>query len=100
LRNQRAVKANDEKRRKGKRVSTDNTLKEYRLTTSVAGIIPLIIKSIEERRNPQVLCSSKLMLHAILGIVKKHFTDEVCCVLRTAQCFAHQRQPAGRGGGG
>jgi hypothetical protein len=94
LRNQRAAKANGERRRKDKRVSADDTLKEYKLTTSVAGIIPLIIESIEDHRNPQVLCSSKLMLHAILGIVKKRFTDEVCCVLRTAQCFAHQRQPA------
>ena len=85
LRNQRAVKANDEKRRKGKRVSSDDTVKEYKLKTSVAGIIPLIIKTIEERRNPQVLCSSKLMLRAILGIVKQRFTDEVC-VLRTACC--------------
>jgi hypothetical protein len=94
LRNQRAVKVNDRERSEGKRVSLENSLKEYELTLSVAGIIPLIIESIEDHRNPQVLCSSKLMLHAILGIVKKRFTDEVCCVLRTAQCFAHQRQPA------
>jgi hypothetical protein len=100
LRNQHAVKVNDGKKRsEDKRVSLENTLKEYKLTLSVAGIIPQIIKSIEDRRNPQVLCSSKLMLRAIMSIVKAHFTEVRCCashsyVLRTSKSAGRRRAAA------
>jgi hypothetical protein len=88
LRNQRAVKVNDRERSEGKRVSLENSLKEYELTLSVAGIIPLIIDSIQKRRNPQVLCSSKMLLHAVVSLVRAAFTEVRRCashsyVLRT-----------------
>ena len=46
------------------------------LRTSVGGMLPLIIKSIRDGKNPQVLCSSKKQLHAIFSVVEQAFTTE------------------------
>jgi hypothetical protein len=43
--------------------------------TSVGGMIGRIIASITAGRNPQVFCSSKMQLYAIVNIVRKHFRN-------------------------
>jgi hypothetical protein len=77
VRNQDAVERNAKLLADGEVPSAEDRLAELKgLRTSVGGMLPLIIKSIRDGKNPQVLCSSKKQLHAIFSVVKQAFTTE------------------------
>jgi hypothetical protein len=55
---------------------SDSSPKRFLLVhTSVGGMIGRIIASMDAGRNPQVFCSSKMQLYAIVNIVRKHFSN-------------------------
>ena len=77
MRNQKAVERNAKLRAEGKTPSEMDQLKELDgLRTSVGGMLPLLIKSIQDGRCPQVLCSSKKQLHTIFSLVEQFFTTD------------------------
>ena len=75
VRNQDAVERNAKLRADGEVPTAEDRLKELKgLRTSVGGMLPLVIKSIQAGKNPQILCSSKKQLDAIFCLVKQAFT--------------------------
>lgn len=81
--------------------SSDSPKRFLLAHTSVGGMIGRIIASIDAGRNPQVFCSSKMQLYAIVNIVRKHFSNsprEVFIVTGDTPADVRLRANAAAGG--